>query len=93
MSDCPPVPTGRFSDRADNYARYRPSYAPEVLAVIESVTGLLPPAIVADIGSGTGLSADLFLPAGYTVWGIEPNAAMRQAAEERLGRHPEFYSQ
>jgi len=77
----------------DNYVRYRPSYAPEVLAVIESVTGLRPPAIVADIGSGTGLSADLFLPAGYTVRAIEPNLAMRQAAEQRLGEHLQFHSQ
>lgn len=87
------LPTTRFSDRVENYVRYRPSYGPEVLAVIESATGLRPPATVADIGSGTGISADLFLPAGYTVWGIEPNAAMRQAAEQRLGENPRFHSQ
>lgn len=85
-------PTARFSDRVDNYVRYRPSYAPEVLAIIEKETGLRPPAVVADIGSGTGLSADLFLPVGYTVWAVEPNTAMRQAAESRLGRHPRFDS-
>jgi SAM-dependent methyltransferase len=93
MSDAFPAPTTRFSDRVENYVRYRPSYGPEVRAVIESVTGLRPPATVADIGSGTGLSADLFLPAGYSVWGIEPNAAMRQAAEQRVGGNPLFHSQ
>ena len=40
-------PTARFSDRVDNYVRYRPSYAPEVLAIIEKETGLRPPAVVA----------------------------------------------
>jgi SAM-dependent methyltransferase len=85
-------PTTRFTDRVDDYVRWRPTYAPEVLSVIESVTGLRPPAIVADIGAGTGISADLFLPAGYTVWAVEPNGAMRQAAEQRLGRHPRYRS-
>lgn len=86
-------PTNRFTDRVDNYVRYRPTYSLEVLSEIESITGLRPPATVADIGSGTGISADLFLAAGYTVWAVEPNAAMRQAAEQRLSGHPRFHSQ
>jgi predicted O-methyltransferase YrrM len=40
--------------------------------------------IVADIGSGTGISAKLFLENGNPVFGVEPNAAMREAAEEFL---------
>jgi ubiquinone/menaquinone biosynthesis C-methylase UbiE len=37
--------------------------------------------VVADIGAGTGISARLMADRGIQVWAIEPNAAMRQAAE------------
>jgi SAM-dependent methyltransferase len=48
--------------------------------------------VVADIGSGTGLSAKLFLENGNQVYGVEPNAAMRAAAEEFLSVFPNFVS-
>jgi SAM-dependent methyltransferase len=54
--------------------------------------GLTTDAILADIGSGTGLSARLFLENGNTVYGVEPNQAMREAAEEYLKEHPNFIS-
>lgn len=85
-------PTHRFSDRVADYVRYRPGYPPQVLDVLRGEAGLATDAVVADIGSGTGLSAELFLAAGHVVYGIEPNRAMRGAAEERFSREPRFHS-
>lgn len=47
---------------------------------------------IADIGSGTGISARLFLQNGNVVFGVEPNAEMRQAAETFLKDYPQFRS-
>ncbi len=54
--------------------------------------GLRAGQVVADIGSGTGLSARPFLEAGCTVYGVEPNAAMRATAEEFLSDFSNFTS-
>lgn len=73
-------PTGRFSDRASAYARYRPDYpAAAIAAVLGSVP--VPPGsspVVADLGAGTGISARLLAESGARVRAVEPNAAMRE---------------
>jgi SAM-dependent methyltransferase len=84
--------TTRFSDRVQNYVRYRPGYPAEVLQVLQAETGLAPGRAVADVGSGTGISAKLFLDAGHPVFAVEPNAEMRAAAEAMLGGDPRFRS-
>ncbi|NDC10725.1 MAG: class I SAM-dependent methyltransferase, partial [Oxalobacteraceae bacterium] len=48
--------------------------------------------VIADVGSGTGISAELFLRAGYAVHAVEPNREMRAAAERLLARFPNFHS-
>jgi SAM-dependent methyltransferase len=48
--------------------------------------------VVVDLGVGTGLSAEPFLRAGHTVIGVEPNAAMRAAGDERLAGHGRYLS-
>ena len=72
-------PQGRFSDRATDYAKYRPSYP---TAAIDSILAGLnePQLIVADIGAGTGISSRLLAERGVKVLAIEPNTEMRQAA-------------
>ena len=85
-------PKQRFSNRVDDYVRFRPSYPREVLRVLESAAGLTPAAIVADVGSGTGISAKLFLDQGNTVYGVEPNREMRVAAEKFLAGNSGFHS-
>lgn len=85
-----PRPTERFSDRVDDYVRYRPGYPPEVLASIREVLRVEPPATVADIGAGTGIFSALLLDAGYRVIAVEPNPAMRDAAERSLSARPSF---
>jgi SAM-dependent methyltransferase len=74
-------PTRRFSDRAADYVRYRPSY-PE--AAVECVlAGLGDPHSLraADVGAGTGISSRLIAERGVRVLAIEPNAEMRAATQ------------
>ncbi|MEP6705515.1 MAG: class I SAM-dependent methyltransferase [Acidobacteriota bacterium] len=80
----------RFSNRVDNYVKYRPGYPQQVLELFRKQMGLTKNSVLADIGSGTGLSAKLFLENGNTVYGVEPNASMREAAEEYLKAFQNF---
>jgi SAM-dependent methyltransferase len=85
-------PTERFSSRVDNYVRYRPSYPPEAIELLRGRCGLRAGAVVADIGSGTGILTKLLLQSGAQVIGVEPNDGMRGAAEAALGANPHFRS-
>jgi SAM-dependent methyltransferase len=84
--------TTRFSDRVRNYVSYRPSYPIEVLEVLRNETGLKCEHVIADIGSGTGISSKLFLNGGHSVFAVEPNPEMREAAETLLSNNPHFFS-
>ncbi|MCX7902248.1 MAG: class I SAM-dependent methyltransferase [Burkholderiaceae bacterium] len=84
--------TQRFSDRADVYAAARPGYPAALVPLLRDALALPPGAVVADLGSGTGLSCLPFLQAGCTVFGVEPNAAMRAAGERFLAGHAAFRS-
>lgn len=85
-------PTTRFTSRVGAYERYRPSYPPELLALLRRECGLGASSRVADIGCGTGLLARLLLESRAEVFGVEPNAGMREAAERALGGEPKFHS-
>ncbi len=85
-------PTQRFSSRVENYVRYRPGYPADVLRMLTEETGFSPLAVVADVGAGTGISTRLFLDHGNTVFAVEPNDAMRAAAETLLRGEPRFHS-
>lgn len=85
-------PVKRFSNRADNYARYRPGYPPGVIDFLKSNCGLKETSIIADVGSGTGILSELFLKNGNHVFGVEPNASMRLAAERLLQSFGNFVS-
>lgn len=85
-------PTERFSNRAEDYRRYRPGYPKGVTDLMRDTCGLAPGAPVADIGAGTGIFTKLLLEAGYEVTAVEPNDAMRAAAEEELSGFPRFHS-
>jgi len=76
--------TQRFTDRVSDYVKYRPGYPREIVTFLHSTGGLADGAQVADIGAGTGISARLFLDAGHPVVAVEPNQAMRAAADEWL---------
>jgi SAM-dependent methyltransferase len=82
----------RFSDRVEHYIRNRPGYPPAVVQTLVAEAGLTPASVIADVGSGPGMSAVPFLDFGATVYGVEPNEAMRTAAEERFRESPNFRS-
>ncbi len=73
-------PLVRFSERAEDYAQYRPGYPTAAIAQVLDGLGDPTTLTVADIGAGTGISARLLAAMGATVWAVEPNAAMHQAA-------------
>lgn len=85
-------PTRRFSNRVEDYVRYRPGYPREIVDVLRDDCGLTPESVVVDVGSGTGLLTQLFLENGNVVYGIEPNAAMREAGEQFLEKYRHFSS-
>jgi SAM-dependent methyltransferase len=82
----------RFSSRAADYIRYRPSYPAEALTVLRNECELRSGHVIADIGSGTGFLSEMFLKNGNRVYGIEPNEAMRKAGEEYLASYDSFVS-
>ena len=88
MSD----PLMRFSNRSDNYAKFRPGYPAKVIEILKHDCGLGETSVIADVGSGTGIMSELFLQNGNPVVAIEPNAAMRQVAERLLQRYEKFRS-
>src|ERR1700733_12037376 len=82
--------TQRFTDRVGEYVAARPAYPAEVLDILRQRIGFDAQWTIADIGSGTGISSRLFLENGNRVFCVEPNAAMRGAAEESLKIFPGF---
>ena len=84
--------TQRFSDRVENYVKYRPGYPSALIHTLLQEASLGANAVVADVGSGTGILTRLLLEEGLDVFGIEPNANMRGAAELMLSDHARFIS-
>jgi SAM-dependent methyltransferase len=84
--------TSRFSDRVENYIRYRPGYPPDVLYWLQDECGLKASHAVADVAAGTGIWTRQLLENGNPVFGIEPNPEMRQAGERLLTEFPKFTS-
>ncbi len=84
--------TSRFSDRVENYVRYRPGYPAQVVQELQAQCGLERSHVVADIASGTGLWTRMLLENGNLVFGVEPNAEMREAGERLLSAFPKFSS-
>jgi len=82
----------RFSNRVENYIKYRPAYPPAVLQLLKDKAGLTRESVVADIGAGPGISARQFLENENIVYCVEPNDAMRQSAENILQKYPGFRS-
>ena len=85
-------PTQRFSDRVENYAKYRPGYPTELYGYLREESGLRGSSNVADLGSGTGLLSQLFLERGHRVYAVEPNDEMRSAAEAHFLENENFIS-
>lgn len=82
----------RFSSRVENYVKYRPHYPVELISFLKGKKILTSKSVIADIGSGTGISSELFLKNGNVVFGVEPNMEMRKAAEKSLAVFSNFKS-
>ena len=75
-------PLNRFSDKAENYTKYRPLYPNTVIDKILENFASINQILAADIGAGTGIAARQLADIGVNVIAIEPNSAMREAAEK-----------
>lgn len=84
-------PKKRFSRTVEYYAKYRPGYPAEVIAFLEDHLDFSRETTIADIGSGTGISSELFLKNGNVVYGVEPNEDMRRVSEGLQKVYPKFY--
>jgi SAM-dependent methyltransferase len=82
----------RFSNRVADYVRYRPGYPAALIDLLRDECGLRSDHVIADIGSGTGILAKLFLENGNRVFAVEPNDGMRLAGEEYLSGFTKFSS-
>src|ERR1700743_1211955 len=80
--------TERFTGRVRDYERYRLRYPNAVIEILVSRCGLRLDHLVADVGAGTGMLAELFLEHGNAVIAIEPNDDMRGACERLASMWP-----
>ena len=71
-----PDNTRRFTGRAEDYDRYRERYPLRDSGRLRVWCGLSPSWLVADIGAGTGMVAEIFLANGNRVIAVEPNPDM-----------------
>jgi ubiquinone/menaquinone biosynthesis C-methylase UbiE len=81
----------RFSNRVNDYKKFRPSYPAEILDPINEI-GLTESSVVADLGSGTGIFTQIILKSGCQVYAVEPNESMREIAELNLSQNANFKS-
>jgi SAM-dependent methyltransferase len=72
----------RFSGYADCYDQHRPQPPRAMTAILMHYLGRRP-ALVADLGAGTGISTRLWAGHADMVVGVEPNADMRAIAAAR----------
>jgi SAM-dependent methyltransferase len=70
----------RFSGFADLYDRYRPAPPPALADVLCLLAGTVRPALVVDLGCGTGLSTRAWAGRSAQVIGVDPSADMLQQA-------------
>src|SRR5579872_5174979 len=84
MRDSSDVWTGK----ASSYDRVRPTPPPALLDLLTQLISMPHPALVVDLGSGTGLSTAIWGERVQQVIGIEPNADMRKEAIRKAEDHP-----
>lgn len=84
------LPEARFTDRVIFYEMGRPDYPRTVLDLLRRKSGLEHHHVIADIGCGTGISSQLFLENGNSVFGVDPNNAMLRSCESLKPRYDKF---
>lgn len=76
----------RFMGFAEHYDTFRPQPPVMLVNILTQLAGVPHPALVVDLGSGTGLSTMLWTGRAARVLGIEPSTDMRQQAEIRAAQ-------
>ena|SRR5581483_6265499 len=77
-----------WTGKASRYDRVRPTPPPVLLDLLTQLIQTPHPALVVDVGSGTGLSTAIWGERAGRVIGIEPNADMRHEAIHKIEGHP-----
>ena len=75
-----------FTGKAEAYAKARPGYPDAAIDYINSL--VLPNAVFADVGVGTGKFTVLLARRGYDVFAVEPNADMQEQLAITLAPYP-----
>ena len=68
----------RFEGKSESYSLHRPDYPADLIPILELEIGLDKSSVIADVGSGTGKLARIFLENGNKVHCVEPNGEMRE---------------
>src|SRR5579871_4321768 len=84
MSETSEIWTGK----ANSYDRARPAPPQALLDLLTQMMHTPQPALVVDLGSGTGLSTAVWGGRAARVIGIEPNDDMRREAAHKVEGHP-----
>lgn len=82
----------RFTPCVEYYDKFRPNYPPEIVKFIAEAAGIGPGDPVADVGAGTGIFTQKLLDAGFEVYAVEPNQAMRAASVLRFQNGESVFS-
>jgi ubiquinone/menaquinone biosynthesis C-methylase UbiE len=77
-----------WTGKASSYDQVRPTPPSALLDLLTQLIHTPHPALVVDLGSGTGLSTAIWGERVERVIGIEPNADMRKEAVHKLEGHP-----
>lgn len=75
---------GTFASKAQRYHQYRPKYSIEYQKYIEMSQRGRSPAVVADIGAGTGIHTRILAPFFKKIYAIEPEIEMLSICKETL---------
>jgi SAM-dependent methyltransferase len=78
----------RFMGFAERYDAHRPRPPLAIVAILTQLAPVPRPALVVDLGSGTGLSTTLWAKHANVVVGVEPSADMRRQAQARAAATP-----
>lgn len=73
---------GDFTNLADDYGKYRPTYSPFVIDAFVGMLARKESIVGADIGAGTGILSRLLAEKNIQVLAIEPNTAMREVGKK-----------
>jgi SAM-dependent methyltransferase len=85
-------PTLRYTNKAEQYARYRWDYAPQATDYVIAQAPVTSDTCIADIGSGTGILTRHFTGLARRIYAVEPDAEMRAWAKQACAGVPSFVS-